>query len=287
MFSLLFAKGKINSFEQLKDNFDLEAVRLYYLGGSLIGWLEMCGKLGIAERVRNIDTNKDIDIQLAEIFGQPIPIKVDIERAQKFADVKKSVSAFILSDNPLKYAVSVNQCSFIQNHLQQDFTEEKKTDSFSPHDSSFFTLNGSFEYNSGSFKYGAGSFSHEYESEYEKNSFAFEHSSFSAMASSYTFSNTSFFLKTTSFSFKETSFFFNQGSFVTTSFQNKHILSSFPMSSFTSSFSSSSLTSCYDEVLNNYSNKNSEEMSKSPEEKIYENLSYCPLNRFGYGIHLI
>lgn len=280
MFSLFFAEGKINSFEQLKENFDLEAVRLYYLGGSLIGWLEMCGKSGIAERIRNIDPNNDIDIQLAEIFEQSIPIKVDIKKAQKFDDAKKSISAFILSDNPLKYAVSVNKCSFIQKNVQQDFAKEKKTDSFSLHNSSFYTLNSSFEY-------GEDSLSYEYQSEFEKNSFVFEHSSFSAVSGSYIFSSTSFFLKLTSFSFKETFFYLNKSSFLTTSFQNKYILLSFPSSSFTSLFSLSSFTSCCDDMLNNYSNKNSEEISKSPGEKIYENLSYCSLNRFGYGIHLI
>ena len=301
MFSLLLTKGKINSFEQLKDNFDLEAIRLYYFGGSLIKWLEMCGKSEIAERVRNIDPNKDIDIQLAEIFEQPIPLKADIKKAQKFADAKKSIFSFILRDNPLKYAVSANSCSFF---LQMVLSGETITDSHSldnnMNENSFFDVNGSFENKTGSFKYGIGSFRYgsEYEREYERESeagsfgykaasFAFEQRSFSASVSSYLSSNTSFFLKTNSFNYKETSFFLNKVSFETGSFLNKNILSSFSPSSFISSFSPSSFTSCCDNVLKDNSENNSEEISKSPEEKIYENLSYCPLNRFGYGIHLI
>lgn len=301
MFSLLLTKGKINSFEQLKDNFDLEAVRLYYLGGSLIKWLEMCGKSEIAERVRNIAPNKDIDIQLAEIFEQPIPLKADIKKAQKFADAKKSIFSFILRDNPLKYAVSANSCSFF---LQRALSGETITDSHSldnnMNENSFYDVNGSFENKTGSFKYGIGSFRNgsEYESEYERESeagsfgykaasFTFEQRSFSASVSSYLSSNTSFFLKTNSFNYKETSFFLNKGSFETGSFLSKNILSSFSLSSFISSLSQSSFTSCCDSMLKDYSENNSEEISKSPEEKIYENLSYCPLNQFGYGIHLI
>lgn len=291
MFSLLFTNGKISSLEQLKDNFDIEAVKLYYLGGSLTDWLEMCGKSEIARKVRNIDLNRDIDVQLAEIFGQPIPVKARIEQAEKLDRVKKSLTSFVLKDNPLKYALSANKRSFMQILELRELSEVVKSDSFSVNGSSFYSLSGSFEfkpgsfeYKTGSFGYGVGSFSYEYESEYEKGSFVFERNSFSAAAGSHTLFNTSFLFGATSFGFNKTSFSFNQTSFSPSSFNNAGI-----RSSFTSSFSSAApIPDCgdgskrYDGGLNKKEN-----VCRSPEEKIYENLSYCPLNRFGYGIHLV
>lgn len=291
MFSLLFTNGKISSFEQLKDNFDIEAVKLYYLGGSLTDWLEMCGKSEIAQKVRNIDLNRDIDVQLADIFGQPIPVKARIERAEKLDRVKKSLTSFVLEDNPLKYALSANKRSFMQILELRELSEVVKSDSFSVNGSSFYSLSGSFEfkpgsfeYKTGSFGYGVGSFSYEYESEYEKGSFVFERNSFSAAAGSHTLFNTSFLFGATSFGFNKTSFSFNQTSFSPSSFNNAGI-----RSSFTSSFSSAApIPDCGDDSKRYDGGLNKKEnVCRSPEEKIYENLSYCPLNRFGYGIHLV
>ena len=317
MFDLLFDGKKISSFQQLTDNFDFEAVKLYCLGGSLSTWLDNCGKSEIAEKVRSIDLYGDIDARLAEIFGQPAPIRVDIQKAQAVNNAKNALSSFVMGITPFSYAVSANNGSFL---AQSEYMSSFAPGSFNLNSSSFMNgsfnnlmtsyvynissfeqSKGSFEFNTNSFRIGSGYY--EYESEYElgsfqrfSHSFNFEQSSFFSFLTSFGWGTTSFSLETTSFSFENTSYSlyntsFNIGSFNSNLNTN---LSSFSLSSFsTSSFEASSFAAgSFGEThlidKNRTEEKPVEEVdTRTPEEKICENLTYSPLNRYGYGIHLI
>lgn len=309
MFDLLFDGKKISSYQQLKDNFDFETVKLYCLGGSLSSWLDCCGESEIAERVRGINIHEDIDIQLAEIFGLPAPIRVDIQKAQAVNNVKNALSSFVMGVNPLTYALTAGNSSFIGLTAKQFSSFEVGTGSFFANSGSFtngsytFML-GSFEQNtsyfektSSSFRIGIGSY--EYESEYEYgsfrnvySSFKFEQSSARSLSNSFNLENTSFSYNTGSF--LTSSYFINTSSYNLSSFTDNSSISSFSSSSFIiSSFSEKSferssnmtVSGCEDDAYGKAAVK--EENPKTPEEKICDNLTFSPLNRYGYGIHLI
>lgn len=305
MFDLLFDGKKISSFQQLTDNFDFEAVKMYCLGGSLSSWLDNCGESEIAEKVRGIDLYGDIEAQLADIFGQLAPIRVDIQKAQAVNNAKNALSSFVMGVNPFFYAVSANNGSFLAQaeHLSS-FALGLNSGSFL--NSSFSNLIGSYEFNissfernTGSFEFSTGSFRigsgyYEYESEYElgsfrrfSNSFNFEQSSFYRAINSFSWETTSFSYETTSYSLNTTSF--NSGSFNSSLNLSSFSLSSFSPSSFeASSFSSGSFGETHIISGNRTEEKPAEEtIPQTPEEKICENLTYSPLNRYGYGIHLI
>ena len=319
MFDLLFDGKKISSYQQLTDNFDFETVKLYCLGGSLSSWLDNCGESEIAEKVRGVDLYGDIDAQLAEIFGQPAPIRVDIQKAQVVNNAKNALSSFVMGADPFSYAVSANNSSFL---AQSEYISSFAPSSFSLNSGSFlngsfsnifgsYAYNiGSFEQSSGSFNFNTGSFGigsgyYEYESEYELGSFRRFYSSFNFEQSSFFTTLTSFGWETTSFSYEKTSFgyettsyslyntSFNLGSFNSNLNLNKN-LSSFSPSSFSpssfemSSFSTGSFGEAQIITDKREDEKPAEEViPKTPEEKICENLTYSPLNRYGYGIHLI
>ena len=310
MFDLLFDGKKISSFQQLMDNFDFEAVKLYCLGGSLSSWLDECGESEIAAKVRGVNLYEDIDAQLANIFGQPAPIRVDIHKAQAVNNARNALSSFVMGVNPFSYAVAANNGSFLAQ-AEYRLSSFESVGSFSINSSSFLSgsyanMLGSFEYNVSSFEhnissfevstdsFGIGSRYYEYESEYEigsfqrlSNSFRFEQSSFFGASNSFRLENTSFTYETTSYS-PNTSFF-NLGSFNSNLGLPTFSPSSFSRSSFeVSSFSAESFGMNYIGSEDSAEEKPAEEaIPKTAEEKICENLTYSPLNRYGYGIHLI
>ena len=310
MFDLLFDGKKISSYQQLTDNFDFETVKLYCLGGSLSSWLDNCGESEIAEKVRGIDLYGDIDAQLAEIFGQSAPIRVDIQKAQAVNNAKNALSSFVTGITPYSYAISANNGSFLEQAEYSSFAPGSFTlNSGSFSNGSFSKLMGSYVYNINSFENSTGSFElgtssfgigsgyYEYESEYELGSFRrfsasfnFEQSSFYRVLSSFSWETTSYSLYNTSYSLYNTSFKIGN----TGSFNSDMNLSSFSLSSFSpSSFEASSFAAgSFGEAHLIDENKTEEKpIEKSdtgtPEEKICENLTYSPLNRYGYGIHLI
>ncbi|MDE7281182.1 MAG: hypothetical protein K2N36_05530 [Ruminiclostridium sp.] len=309
MFDLLFDGKKISSYQQLTDNFDFEAVKLYCLGGSLSSWLDNCGESEIAEKVREIDLYGDIDAQLADIFGQPAPIRVDIQKAQAVNNAKNALSSFVTGITPFSYALAANNGSFLAQAEYSSFAPGSfalNSGSFS--NGSFGNLIGSYGYNissfeqvTGSFGFSTGSFrigswSHEYESEYELGSFRRFSASFNFEQSSFFKALNSFGWETASFSYETTSYSLYNTSFNTGSFNNNLNLnlSSFSLSSFSpSSFEMSSFQAgSFGETHIINKNKTEEKLievpdTKTPEEKICENLTYSPLNRYGYGIHLI
>lgn len=289
MFNLLFKDKKISSFKQFIDNFDLEAVKMYYLGGSLVCWLELCGKSEIAELLKSVDPKKDIDEQLAAVFGQPLPKKIDFEKKFSVQTVKNSITSFVLSENPKEYACFKNTYS-----------------SFSAFDSSFSAENGSYKAPSGAFNETKISFLHSLSSFFNGfgGSFINAVGSFGGLYGS--FMSQKGFTNIGSYVYSETSFTFGSGSFnnnlnlsSNTSSSFNYNVSSFNNSSFEfssykfpTSFISSGESSLMPDSLSAADSAALQDIKetfppKTPEEKIIENLSYCPLNRFGYGIHLI
>lgn len=303
MFNLLFKDKKISSFEQFIDNFDLEAVKMYYLGGSLVRWTELCGQSEIARQLKNIDPQKNIDEQLAFIFDKPSPLRIDVGKIIAAQTVKSSLSSFILGEDLKKYACFKNSYSsfstikyFMTESIGSSFTVgngsfsditgsfNAVSGSFLGAETSFFNLSASFNSLSSSFSYNIGSFGSLY------GSFSNRSTSFMTMNGSFLYAETSFRLHNSSFDSnlnlsnnKGGSFNFGIGSFNNSSFMSYSASSSF--------MSGSRFGTVSDDSVTNGSmvseEKNVTLPIKTPEEKITENLSYCPLNRFGYGIHLI
>ena len=254
MYCLWLNGKKAYTLQQLRASFDAEAVELYCLGGGLVRWLKDCGEQDIAEKVAQIDLSRSISRQLAEILGVDLP-ETDEGSFQSAITPKPTPSAAGSS-----FAASPS--SFSDTYLPLgSFSSSFDTASFSfsAAYTSFFTtsfLTTSF----------GGS---EYEYEYESGSFTTN--SFSLYLSSF-FTESAFF--TGSFAFGSGSF--TLGSF-TTEYGSFFLGSgSFPLS--LTSFSPQSFESPTAEK---------EPTPLTPQQKFRLNLSSCPLNRYGYGIHIV
>lgn len=292
MYCLWIGGKKVYGLKELKDNFDFGSVEVYCLGGGLSRWLRLCGESETAERVDKIDLSRDLSEQLAEIFDQPSPIKNPLSDT--------SCSCF---NSKISREGSVS--SFSENNALSDngsFSVGEKTDSFNLEHFS----PSSYEISS----FGVSSF--EEKSVYSgssialNTSFSLESSSFAA--ASFNFLTTSFSLISTSFmssSFHEYEYEFEAGgsfsalggSYSLGSF-GAYIGGSFSVTSFVGSagsFKTESPSSGTDTSYEpdadklNRLNADGETTSPplSPKEKILQNIASCPLNRFGYGIHLI
>ncbi len=202
---------KVYDVNGITDNFNITDVRGYYLGGSLIPWLESREEYEKAAMLKSIPSDADVDRVLYEIF----------DRRYAAPNYHRSTAA---DKNPPRDAYR----SFNGSMKSSSLTVNGSRISGSYNIGSF-TL-GSF----GSFRFFTGSYRYEYEYEYEFGSY-----------------------------FK--------GSFA-------KYLSSFNISSFfLGSFLSGSFT--YDDFL-----INGKFDLAAP---VIKNLSSEPLNRFGYGIHII
>ena len=261
MYCLWLNGKKVFTLQQLRASFDAEAVELYCLGGSLARWLRDCGEPDAAEKVEQIDFSRSISRQLAEIFGVPLP-KIEEQPQLPAAPAALPATAangsFALPSSFTSDTI-LPQSSFFISFDTTSF-------GFSAAYTSFFTT--SF------FTTSFGGYEHEYE--YESGSFATN--SFSIWFSS--FSAETAFL-TGSFS----SGSFNLGSFTSEYGSFTAGYGSFPLSgSFSlipSSFSPESA------AASTASAQEKEPQPLTPQQKFELNLSSNPLNRFGYGIHLI
>ncbi len=72
---LLLNGRKIYNIRQLRENFDTQFIKGYFLGGSLIKWLRDIGEDDIADRISSADMNDDIGKQLEFAFGVVPDIK--------------------------------------------------------------------------------------------------------------------------------------------------------------------------------------------------------------------
>lgn len=94
MYCLWLGGKKVQTVEQLRENFHLQHLCGYLLGGSLAKWLEAAGDPDLADKVRNIDINGDYEEQLLIIFGK-----------------KQQLPAFV-PDNSPALALTAAPCSF-------------------------------------------------------------------------------------------------------------------------------------------------------------------------------
>ncbi len=68
-FCLWLCGNKVSRASQIKDSFDLPALKGYLLGGSLIKWLEENGGKTAAKKLGKIDYSGNIEEQLEKVFG--------------------------------------------------------------------------------------------------------------------------------------------------------------------------------------------------------------------------
>lgn len=253
MYCLWLNGKKVYTLQQLRASFDAEAVELYCLGGGLSRWLRDCGEQDTARKVEQIDLSRSVSRQLADIFGVELPETEE----QAYVPATTAKSPFPAADR----SFAVPPSSFSDTSF---FTTSFDTTSFSFSQAytSFFTT---------SFLTTSFGYEHEHEYEYESGSFAAN----------------SFSLSLNSFS-AETAFLtgsFALGSFTLGSFTLEYGF--FPIGSGSfhlalSSFSPKSLESTSTEST---AEKGSTPLT--PQQKFELNLSSCPLNRYGYGIHII
>lgn len=282
LYCLWLGVHKIYNLKQLKRHFDFDTVEMYLLGGGLSRWLRQCNESEIAAKVEKIDLLGDISKQLSDIFSVKLPkgrrnMPLPSEAPKAPAAAGAEFTAFSSAPLGLNEA---NAASFPSptNSFSASagaFTPEtaSETRSFKFGGGSFGSLNGSFvlsSFNVGSFEtasfflglssflygsFASGSFNyHEYEYEYE-NAFRSR---------------------------------FGFGSFSIGSFNS----GSFGSGSFGVNYNSTAYIKTYG-ITGGQTEQNKENACRvriaalPTEEKIRLNFSACPLNRFGYGIHLI
>lgn len=284
MYCLWIGGKKVYNLKQLKENFDLESVEIYYCGGGLVRWLRLCGENETADRIEKIDASSDPTDWLAEIFSQPKPERKALPNVAASACAIKNNNGF--------------DTSFTAEHVHTDgslIANGKILDSFTgeslpPSSYGTTSLNGISSMHTGSFEAFAASFS------LETASFSLETASFSL---------TSFKLTSSSFgvssfhefeyeyeaggsfnaaggSFSLGSFGGYKGSFTDTSFMN----TSFQIEEETGGTAVSGERKEGGADLENGGNE-ADITRLSPNEKILQNITACPLNRFGYGLHLV
>lgn len=260
MYCLWLNGKKISTLDELKKNYEPSGVEMYFLGGSLTRWLELCGETEIAEKIKNLDPFGDIKYELAKIFGYDLPQKIE-----------KNKTSIPLTDFK-------NQNRDTEKQSKKDipvfssFYHDIPNNSFSGKADSFFE--------SSSYKLMPSSLN--YSSFFSKTFFS---------SGSYNFLSTSFSVSSFhefEFEFKANSSFSagSFGSFLTGS--ESFVCASFLPGSFKCQ-NNTDKKEFKDEIIiegKKECNTN-EEKPMSDEEKIRLNLSACPLNRFGYGIHLI
>ena len=256
MYCLWLNGKKVFTLQQLRSSFDAEAVELYCLGGGLSRWLKDSGELEIAEKVDHIDLSQSISRQLAEIFGVEVPKKEE----QEYRPAPTANAPLPSSSSSFSLPSSFSEASFSFSFNTTSFTLSNEYTSF--FNTSFLT---------GSFFGG-----HEYEYEYESGSFTIN--SFSLYSGSFSAET----------AFSTGSFAFGATSFTLGSFTSEYGSFTFGSSFFPSALSSFSPNSAEAEPsAASASTPEGEQPSLTPQQKFRINLSSNPLNRYGYGIHII
>lgn len=208
---------KVSDAQGITDNFNITDVRGYFLGGSLVPWLENLGEHEKADALKSITAGENPDKMLYDIFTgnytKPVYHKGVVSNAQS----------------------PTGQSSYRLSSMSGSF-------SLGSYKTGSYNLG---SYNVGSFRKGS---YHEYEFEYELGSFF--SGSFAKYLSSFFSGSFAQYLG----SFKFSSFTFSAGSFVFGSFK-------------------------YDDFLI--------DGKFCPAAPVIKNLTSEPLNRFGYGIHII
>ncbi len=242
--AIWLGRNKIFSAEEITDNFDIAAIRGYYLGGSLISWLESHGGEMYVKALAALDPKDPaLNDRLTDIF-----IQKKCEMPVHKADEQLIVAVDMLKNGAAASSSGIGSYNMGNYQL------------------------GSFNYKSGSFTLGFGSFS--------AGSFkggSFRTGSFGRAwqwewewrFGSFRFGNTSF-----GGSYRLNVGSFNFGSYRLGSFDWR-ALGSLPIGMLPSSYRGVPLGSFRQMTIDEY------------DEIMYRCLNMCPLNRFGYGIHLI
>ena len=257
MYCLWLNGKKVYTLQQLRASFDAEAVGLYCLGGGLARWLKDCGEQAAAEKVEQIDLSKNISRQLAEIFGVDLP---ETEEQPYEPLTAAKTPAFTAGGSFGISLTSLPETSLSLGSFELSLSTSSFA--FSNAYTSFFTTS-----------FLTTSFTAGYEHEYEYGSGSFTTSSFS--------------LYQTSFS-AETAGLFSSGSFAFGSFSLGSFIfehGSFPLVSGSFPLTLSSFSPELAETAPAPNPENTPPMT--PQQKFELNLSSCPLNRYGYGIHLV
>lgn len=290
MYSLWISGKKVYDLNQLKENFDLESVELYCCGGGLVRWLRQCGENEIADKIEKLNTSFDLSEQLAEIFGQPKPVKTDLtdmtlvpDAPEKNKDFNTSFTAKILQSENGSFMTGEKNDSF---NSELSFPSSYEISSFgvssfetaSVYTGSSAALSTSFSLNSSSFSLETTSFSL---SSFNLTSTSFMTSSFHEFEYEY---ETGGSFSILSGSFALGSFKAYAGSFTDTSFINT-------VSSFNPELHSIGTVTSDESENGSFDRENTNIEANTPQlsptEKIIQNITACPLNRFGYGLHLI
>lgn len=269
--ALWLNKKKIYSADEIADNFDIAAIRGYFLGGSLIKWLSSHGGEELARELSNVLPDEPcLNDRLSGIF---LKKKCDVPVHRTDENVVAAVERFKSVAAPQSPVVS----SFSGSYPVSSYTGSFPFGSFG---FSITAANGSFGYGSyslGSFK--RGSFSNAWQWEwylgsFRKGSFRYGNTSFGG---SYVYNFGSY--RSGSFnygsfnygSFGYGSYHYGKGSFRfggPFAFGEALLFGSYRGFPFSGGSFRCISSDEYDEIM-------------------YRTLGMCPLNRFGYGIHLI
>lgn len=265
-------RRKLFSADEISANFDIAAIRGYFLGGSLIKWLDSHGGEEYARLLKKLSpSDPALNDRLTEIFTQK---KCSVP-------VHKADEQLIMTINLLKGGSPVTTGS-AQAVSSGSYTAGSYTSgSFAPVGlGSFGTGSAGYMPSYGSFRSGSftGSFSRSWEWEWEwyLGSFRRNYGSFAYSFGSYRQSYGSFGYAFGSYAFGYGSF--GHGSFMGGSLSRGLSLGSFPfdMSYGMGSYRGFPLGGSFRQVT-----------ADEYDEIMYRCLNICPLNRFGYGIHLI
>ncbi len=268
-------RRKIFSADEISANFDIAAIRGYFLGGSLINWLNAHGGREYAIALAEVTpSDPALNDKLTYIFTQKnceIPVHKADENLIRTIDLLKGGEP-----------VTGSAQSVCGSYPEGSFGHS----SFTQGSGSYLLNYGSFCY--GSFSYGSfGSFRRTWEWEWEWRFGSFRSGSFRYGGGSGTYLLGSFSYNFGSYRGAYGSFAYNAGSFRGGSFGYSNFmggsfrgmtLGSFP---FDISYGMGSYRGV--PVGGSFRAIGSDEY----DEIMYRTLNICPLNRFGYGIHLI
>lgn len=223
-------RRKVFSADEIAANFDIAAIRGYFLGGSLIKWLIAHNGKSYADRLAELDpSDPALNDRLAEVFGQK----------------KRAVPAHKADENLIRAIDLLRKGAPTTSSAQGSF----QFGSFAW---------GSFSYNYGSFgSFRYNSFTKKWQWEWEWESSSFRTTSFGG---SYRYGSYRFIFG----SYNLGSFMFG-GSFRLTGSMR------LPAPFFGAPYNGSCRVMTCDEY----------------DEIMYRTLNMCPLDRFGYGIHII
>lgn len=253
-------RRKIFSADEISENFDIAAIRGYFLGGSLIKWLDSHGGSELARHLENLSpTDPALNDRLTEIFTNK---KCNVP-------VHKADENLIRTIELLKGGVPVTGSAQAVCDIGS-YTAGSYSGSFA---------GGSFA--AGSFTYGSfGSYQHKWEWEWGFGSF--RTGSLRYGSSGYSLGG-SFAYELGSYRYSSGSYRAGLGSFVFGSFAGGSFRGRFTLGSFR--FDTGYGMGSYRgfPVGGSFRSVTADEY----DEIMYRCLNICPLNRFGYGIHLI